>query len=58
MLITLAIYAIKHVLKKSEICHELGKYKGPACNICNLNHKQQDFISIIFHNCKGYDFNQ
>ena len=34
-----------------------GRYRGPACNICNLNYKHQNFIPVIFHNGKGYDFN-
>ena len=38
-------------------CHKTGRYRGPACNICNLNYKHQNFIPVIFHNGKGYDFN-
>ena len=38
-------------------CHQTGRYRGPACNICNLNYKSQNFIPVIFHNGKGYDFN-
>ena len=38
-------------------CHQTGRYRGPACNICNLNYKHQNFIPVIFHNVKGYDFN-
>ena len=38
-------------------CHQTGRYRGPACNICNLNYKHQKFIPVIFHNGKGYDFN-
>ena len=38
-------------------CHETGKYRGPVCNFCNLNYKQQNFIPIIFHNGKCYAFN-
>ena len=37
--------------------HQTGRYRGPACNICNLNYKHQNFIPVIFHNGKGYDFN-
>ena len=33
------------------------KYRGPACKICNLRYKQQNFIPVIFHNGSGYDFN-
>ena len=25
--------------------------------MCNLNYRQQNFIPVIFHNRKGYDFN-
>ena len=28
-----------------------------ACNICNINYRQQNFIPVTFHNGKGYDFN-
>ena len=38
-------------------CHESGKYRGPACGMCNLRYKQQNFIPVIFHNGSGYDFN-
>ena len=38
-------------------CHQTGRYRGPACNICNLNYKHQNFIPVIFLNGKGYDFN-
>ena len=42
--------------KVKDHCHETGKYRGPACKICNLRYKQQNFIPIIFHNDSGYDF--
>ena len=38
-------------------CHETGKYRRPACRICNLRYKQQNFIPIIFNNGSGFDFN-
>ena len=38
-------------------CNETSKYRGPACNTCKLNYRQQIFIPVIFHNGKGYDFN-
>ena len=38
-------------------CHQTGRYRGPSCKICNLNYKHQNFIPVIFHNGKGYDFN-
>ena len=45
------------VKKVRDQCHQTGRYRGPACNICNLNYKHQNFIPVIFHNGKGYDFN-
>ena len=36
-------------------CHEKGKNRGPACNICYLNYRQQIFIPVIFQNGKCYD---
>lgn len=35
--------------------HLTGKYRGPACNSCNLNYKLPKFISIVFHNLSKYD---
>ena len=43
--------------KVRDHCHKTGKYRGPACKICNLRYKQQNFIPVIFHNGSGYDFN-
>ena len=43
--------------KVRDHCQETGKYRGPACKICNLRYKQQNFIPVIFHNGSGYDFN-
>ena len=45
------------VNKVRDQCHQTGRYRGPACKICNLNYKHQNFIPVIFHNGKGYDFN-
>ena len=44
--------------KVRDHCHETDNYRGPACNICNLNYRKQNFIPVVFHNGKGYDFNQ
>ena len=52
---TCHIYS-KTVIKKDH-CHETGKYRGPACRMCSLRYKQQNFIHIIFHNGSGYHFN-
>ena len=43
--------------KVRDHCHETGKYRGPACRICNLRYKQQNFIPVIFRNGSGFDFN-
>ena len=43
----------KRINKVRDHCHETRKYTGPACNICNLNYRQQDFFPVIFHNDKG-----
>ena len=45
------------VNKVRDHCHQTGRYRGPACKICNLNYKHQNFIPVIFHNGKRYDFN-
>ena len=45
------------VNKVIDHCHQTCRYRGPACNICNVNYKHQIFIPVIFHNGKGYDFN-
>ena len=37
-------------------CHETGNYRGPACKMCNLRYKQQNFIPVTIHNGSGYDF--
>ena len=34
---------------------ETGIYRGPACKICNLRYKQQNFIAVKFHNGSGYN---
>ena len=46
-----------YINKVRDHCHETVKYRGPACKICNLRYKQQNFIPVIFHNGSGYDFN-
>ena len=33
----------------------LVKYRGAACNKCNLSLKLSHKIPVIFHNLKGYD---
>ena len=36
-------------------CHFTGKFRGAACNSCNLKLKRQNNISVFFHNLAGYD---
>ena len=36
-------------------CHFTGKFRGAACNSCNLNFRRQNNISVFFHNLAGYD---
>ena len=43
--------------KVRDHCRQTGKCRGPACKICNLRYKEQNFIPVIFHNDSGYDFN-
>ena len=38
-------------------CHETGKYRGSACQICNLRYKQQKLIPVMFHNVSANAFN-
>ncbi|XP_064646145.1 uncharacterized protein LOC135499330 [Lineus longissimus] len=35
--------------------HFTGKYRGPACNKCNLQLQAPNFIPVYFHNLSGYD---
>ena len=36
-------------------CHFTGKFRGAACNSCNLKLRRQNNISVFFHNLAGYD---
>ena len=45
------------IIKVRDYDHETGKYRGPACQMCNLRYKQQNFSPVIFHNGSSYDFN-
>jgi hypothetical protein len=37
-------------------CHITGRYRGCACNNCNLNlNYRNQKTSVVFHNLKGYD---
>lgn len=35
--------------------HLTGKYRGAACNTCNLKFKLPKFIPVFLHNLSGYD---
>ena len=41
--------------KVRDHCHITNKYRGAACNKCNLKLKVPTKIPVIFHNLKGYD---
>lgn len=41
-------------MKVRDHCHVSGKFRGAACNKCNLNLKYPSFIPIAIHNLK-YD---
>src|SRR4029078_1117164 len=36
-------------------CHVTGKYRGAACNNCNLKLKLSSTIPVLFPNLRGYD---
>src|SRR5271156_3858794 len=41
--------------KVRDHCHVSGKYRGAACNTCNLQMKLTRKIPVVFHNLRGYD---
>ena len=41
--------------KVRDHCHYTGQYRGPAHRNCNLRYKIPHYISVIFHNLRGYD---
>ena len=41
--------------KVRDHCHYTGRYRGPACNSCNLKYRKPNFIPVFFHNLSGYD---
>ena len=43
------------VIKCADHCHITGKYRGAACDKCNLRMKVPMFVLVIFHNLEGYD---
>ena len=42
--------------KVKDHCHDTGKYRGAAHNICNLRYKIPKEIPIVFHNGSTYDY--
>ncbi len=43
------------VEKCRDHCHITGKYRGAACDKCNLRMRVPMFVPVIFHNLEGYD---
>ena len=41
--------------KVRDHCHFTGRYRGAACNKCNLKYCKPNNISVFFHNLSGYD---
>ena len=41
--------------KVKDHCHITGKFRGAACNDCNLKLRLTRKIPVIFHNLRGYD---
>ena len=42
--------------KVKDHCHDTGKYRGAAHNICNLRYRIPKEIPIVFHNGATYDY--
>ncbi len=43
------------VIKCQDHCHITGKYRGAACDKCNLRMRTPMFVPVVFHNLEGYD---
>ncbi len=43
------------VTKCRDHCHITGKYRGAACDKCNLRMRVPKFVAVLFHNLEGYD---
>ena len=46
----------KKYYKVKDYCYYTGKYKGAAHINCNLKHKVQKEIPLVFHNGSTYDY--
>ena len=42
--------------KVRDHCHDTGKYRGAAHNICNLRYNVPKEIPVVFHNGSTYDY--
>ena len=42
------------VTKCRDHCHITGKYRGAACDKCNLRMRVPKFVPVLFHNLEGY----
>ena len=43
------------VVKCRDHCHITDKYRGAACDKCNLRMKVPMFVPVLFHNLEGHD---
>ena len=43
------------IIKCRDHCHITGKYRGAACDKCNLRMSVPKFVPVLFHNLEGYD---
>jgi len=41
--------------KVRDHCHLTSKFRGAACNRCNINFQIPQFIPVVIHNLTGYD---
>ena len=46
----------KEYHKVRDHCHDIGKFRGAAHNICSLRYKIPKEIPIVFHNGCTYDY--
>ena len=46
----------KEYHKVRDHCHNTGKYRGAAHDVCNLRYKILKEIPIVFHNGSTYDY--